>query len=1333
MPSPEPKPGNKGWLYRVLEPYYSRECVDNVMKAMLEGQISSGAAWPRKMVEEICNLYKARAVANMVKMVGAKPIYCDCAEGSVNPSVAELKEKATPRTKAVIVCHTYGAPFQDICEAMGTRADTGELVGTFGDFAVTSLYANKPITAGDGGWIHARDRKHHDRLKSLVNHGFDPQRKQSSYHFLHFEVAPNAKMNGLGAAFVCSQVKTLPEVMQFRGQVASWYRKELADVAVFRSLVMTVFFPETLRQIDAPWVFGVQTQDRESRDKLRDHLAAHGVETRRNYFYPLHLEPANFYGDEVGAYDIVLPNAEHLAQALVSSKAELLGNHQGLAEVVSKHLANNKPEVLPWCYGAISEVGARYADHVAAVIRWPNGSVRLAAVEAGYTQIGRVMFDFDNLDDVDDNAATPEWMKWRGVPQWQRAPEESECILEDREETFAAPEMPQDPKIGGAPGAGQEDFTFLAVEVPQLPSTAFDPLALVDETADAVEGNMSALNGQVIVNFATSAVEEFIIAKREREEYKAAYIDHLHQQRLQYLEKQKQDKMDKRGLKITKDPNRRERERDRVHAGKLVKVASDPKLQLRQDLAWLPLHLGGARGREPPERRKPRCAAVLALGAMRSEDGEGAEHAASVQELLDDGDWEVRSCTLEALAALQAALALGKFGDAAATYAYEAVDACAALAIASLSRCTGWLPFADRSIGQSQKCCCWDLEMKPNDFHKEGGTIAQKVSTDLQMRTDICHPLPWFKKEYAIGTARETLSGPYASAIALQLTDVDPETRSEACLALGHMGPYGLAFAEDWIFQEKIPSSLLCQTLLDASCREYFVDMKYMERAHDPGPLKDPMCPKKVDDFDPFVPLPRKPTPQRCSATDNLTFGMVSDKAWLETVEAMRGRVSVEEPAPPEDREDFGTLLVFDLTKSYSASVHWVLCEESHEEEEGEQAVNITERLGTMSQTITVHKPQVIMKVFCSLCHHRRRRRRRYCVSPALCFFVVVLPLLVAARLCLVAFVAVVLATSVLKPVSNQPLLYTSLDISFLFFTLDSVHHDATALDLHRDRNLQESKFGCLWLVFKAHFVPMQVQRDPHTGITSTSNEEVEIEDGATMEVVPRRLNLKAELVAADPQSFLAKLRGEPEEDEPLLQVGMLYETLEIIWDLIMALYHRCLGPNLAGTSHWLPSAPEMAHIVNGTCQKFGLKEEDCILKTQNSSSAVDAFHFVMSKATADLGGSINSTVDSLEQILPRQKGRLPRKVEDLVLWVAYLILVSYVLMQILWILSKWLCCCCWRRKEQVAAEAQKSSVKRPPFLPSSDSFLPPLRPRPHDEIRPRKRTPECCIFNFCS
>lgn len=353
MPSREPSPGEAGWVYRVLEPYYTRECVDNVMQAMMEGQISSGAPWPRQLAMEICALYGVPvalptssgasalhvallacdlgpqshvlvpsltmvAVANAVKLVGARPVYCDCAPGSVNPGVAELRQRATPRTKAVIVCHTYGVAcsdieaiaalcrergwwlVEDICEAMGTKATNGSLVGTFGDFAVSSLYANKPITAGDGGWVHARDPKHHDRLKSLINHGFDP-----AYHFLHFETAPNAKMNGLGAAFVCPQVKLLPKIMEHRAQLAGWYREQLAGVTGVRCMEQATF--------DAPWVFGIEAADRASRDRLRDHLAASGIETR-NYFYPLHLEPVNFYGDDVGVYDIVLPQAEALAQ-----------------------------------------------------------------------------------------------------------------------------------------------------------------------------------------------------------------------------------------------------------------------------------------------------------------------------------------------------------------------------------------------------------------------------------------------------------------------------------------------------------------------------------------------------------------------------------------------------------------------------------------------------------------------------------------------------------------------------------------------------------------------------------------------------------------------------------------------------------------------------------------------------------------------------------------------------------------------------------------------------------------------------------------------------------
>merc|ERR1719198_844149 len=302
MPCPEPKPGDNGWIYHVLEPRYTKESIDDVMEAMLNGQISSGAMWPRKLAAEICKLYDVPvalptssgasalnvallacnlqpndqvlvpsftmvAVANAVKMIGAKPVYCDAAPGSLNPGLEELKLKATPCTKAVIVCHTYGVAckdikaisdyckekgwwlIEDICESMGTRAEDGQLVGRFGDFSAASLYANKPITAGDGGWVHAIDARHHDHLKSLINHGFDP-----AYHFLHFETAPNAKMNGLGAAFVCSQVKRLPALLEHRGQLAKWYREQLSSIDGINCIEQATY--------DAPWVFGVETESK---------------------------------------------------------------------------------------------------------------------------------------------------------------------------------------------------------------------------------------------------------------------------------------------------------------------------------------------------------------------------------------------------------------------------------------------------------------------------------------------------------------------------------------------------------------------------------------------------------------------------------------------------------------------------------------------------------------------------------------------------------------------------------------------------------------------------------------------------------------------------------------------------------------------------------------------------------------------------------------------------------------------------------------------------------------------------------------------------------------
>eukprot|EP00397_Hematodinium_sp_SG-2012_P061949 GEMP01082841.1.p1 GENE.GEMP01082841.1~~GEMP01082841.1.p1 ORF type:complete len:110 (+),score=15.53 GEMP01082841.1:59-388(+) len=68
MPSPEPNAPSTGWVYRVAEPYYTKDNVDDVMSALLSSEISSGAVWPRRMEEAICKLYGCPVLKNKKKL-----------------------------------------------------------------------------------------------------------------------------------------------------------------------------------------------------------------------------------------------------------------------------------------------------------------------------------------------------------------------------------------------------------------------------------------------------------------------------------------------------------------------------------------------------------------------------------------------------------------------------------------------------------------------------------------------------------------------------------------------------------------------------------------------------------------------------------------------------------------------------------------------------------------------------------------------------------------------------------------------------------------------------------------------------------------------------------------------------------------------------------------------------------------------------------------------------------------------------------------------------------------------------------------------------------------
>lgn len=351
IPPQEPQKPSNGYKIPVSFPYISPKAKERVIQAIEEATISSATSVVGELEESICRFYDVpfakacnsgysalvlalklanitngdyvlvpsftmAAVSNAVITVNAVPIFVDCKEGEFNPSVEQYQESLTSECKALIVSHTYGVPadieslvrfaeennlvlIEDIAEAIGTDYK-GQLVGTFGDFATASLYANKTITSGDGGFVMSRrdDESLSERANSYTNHGFT-----AKHHFLHFEHSGNYKMSGLQAAMVLPAIDDIPTVMEDRKRIAGTYRKNLNKISGL-SLMPVNPYGE-----DAPWMFGVLVESREKRREVRKKMAEEGIETR-DYFFPLHLQPMMLDLDD--STRLSLPHSESL-------------------------------------------------------------------------------------------------------------------------------------------------------------------------------------------------------------------------------------------------------------------------------------------------------------------------------------------------------------------------------------------------------------------------------------------------------------------------------------------------------------------------------------------------------------------------------------------------------------------------------------------------------------------------------------------------------------------------------------------------------------------------------------------------------------------------------------------------------------------------------------------------------------------------------------------------------------------------------------------------------------------------------------------------------------
>lgn len=266
--------------------------------------------------EVIIPTFTMIATANAVSYTGATPVLIDAEAETWNLDVTQLAARITPRTKAIIVVHTYGHPvemdavlaiarqhnlpvLEDAAEAHGAEY-RGQLVGSLGDAATFSFYANKIITTGEGGMVTTNDARLAATARQLRDHAFSTAR-----HFWHEYRGFNYRMSNLQAAVGLAQTERLPQLIAKRRQTARRYAELLHDVPGLR-------LPRERPEVQSVfWMYGLLVEEAFgcSRDELRQWLAAHGVETR-TFFIPIHLQPIYFAAQREERY----PVAEALCQ-----------------------------------------------------------------------------------------------------------------------------------------------------------------------------------------------------------------------------------------------------------------------------------------------------------------------------------------------------------------------------------------------------------------------------------------------------------------------------------------------------------------------------------------------------------------------------------------------------------------------------------------------------------------------------------------------------------------------------------------------------------------------------------------------------------------------------------------------------------------------------------------------------------------------------------------------------------------------------------------------------------------------------------------------------------
>ncbi|MCH2231471.1 MAG: DegT/DnrJ/EryC1/StrS family aminotransferase [Crocinitomicaceae bacterium] len=181
------------------------------------------------------------ASANVIELVGAKPIFVDVVLDNFNIDVRKVEAKITNKTKAILTVHEFGLCsnltalkeisdkyklylIEDSACALGAKHNE-YFSGTIGDIGSFSFHPRKAITSGEGGLVVTNNDDIAKKIRSLRNHGIEIIDNKMEFPIAGF----NYRLTDIQAALVLSQFERFNSILAKKKELARIYTETLKD------------------------------------------------------------------------------------------------------------------------------------------------------------------------------------------------------------------------------------------------------------------------------------------------------------------------------------------------------------------------------------------------------------------------------------------------------------------------------------------------------------------------------------------------------------------------------------------------------------------------------------------------------------------------------------------------------------------------------------------------------------------------------------------------------------------------------------------------------------------------------------------------------------------------------------------------------------------------------------------------------------------------------------------------------------------------------------------------------------------------------------------------